>query len=163
MGDVLSILEWNGTDDRALSALEPATKMIYYITEPAFVESVLSQRNVGQLGNSEDSSELNYAGPIDVNAVGEALHRDLLRLDLHHAFRSMLDHATSSASTSLQRWATATLRHLIAEDRRRAAAGAGYVSFAPQLVSAGDVAILCSLLASEEAVVAAARQTHLGR
>ena len=46
VGDVLSILVWNGTDDRALIALEQTTKMIYYITEPAFVESVLSQRNV---------------------------------------------------------------------------------------------------------------------
>ena len=54
VGDVLSILEWNGTDERALSALEQATKMIYYITEPAFVESVLSQRNVGRASaNSE--------------------------------------------------------------------------------------------------------------
>lgn len=73
---------------------------------------------------------------------------------MHRAFRAMLDHATSSSSTSLQRWATASLRNLINEDQRRAthlASGSNkYQAFISQLVSTGGITILCSLMTSDD-------------
>ncbi|MBV5333591.1 hypothetical protein JZU54_08720, partial [bacterium] len=81
--------------------------------------------------------------------------------------------ATSSESPSLQRWAAASLRHLIAEDRRlatcssyRSSAGTAglsssssrYEPFVTRLVSTGGIMILCSLLSSDEAIVVSARE-----
>jgi len=158
VNDVLAILEWNGTDDRSLSALEQAAKVIYYITEPNFIASAISKRDIGgeeATNNDEDDDTTNEEnGPIDVDAVAESMH-DFIQIDIHRAFRSMLDHATSFASASLQRWATASLRHLITEDRRRACVYSSgpskYESFMTQLVSTGGIMILCSLLSSEDA------------
>jgi len=152
VNDVLSILEWNGCDSRSLSALEQATKVIYYISEPNFIESAISKResNSYEENRDEDNGD---EGPIDVDEVGMSMH-DFIQIDIHRAFRSMLDHATSSTSPSLQRWATATLRHLITEDRRRAcvySSGANkYQSFMNQLVNTGGIMILCSLLSSDD-------------
>ena len=159
VNDVLSILEWNGSDSRSLSALEQAVKVIYYVTEPNFIESAISKRESGgsyaennddeggERGNNDDG------GPIDVDEVGMSMH-DFIKIDLHRAFRSMLDHATSSTSPSLQRWATATLRHLITEDRRRACiystGPTRYESFMSHLVSTGGIMILCSLLSCDD-------------
>ena len=147
VNDVLSILEWNGSDSRSLSALEQAAKVVYYITEPNFVAGVISRYDTEKEGGDNN-------GPVDVDAFGEALH-NIISIDIHRAFRSMLDHATSSASPSLQRWATATLRHLINEDQRRACVYSSgpnkYTSFMNQLVSTGGVMILCSLLSSDDA------------
>jgi len=159
VNDILAILEWNGTDSRSLSALEEATKVVYYITDPNFVESAISKLSRQEDKKSSPSSseeekkgnDENTGGPIDVDEVVE-LARNYLRLDTHRAFRAMLDHATSSVSSSLQRWSTASLRHLIAEDRRRAcsASSSKYESFMNQLVSTGGIMILCSLLSSDE-------------
>jgi len=153
VNDVLSILEWNGTDSRSLSALEQATKVIYYISEPNFIESAISKRESSSYSENRNEGDDNE-GPIDVDEVGMSMH-DFIQIDIHRAFRSMLDHATSSTSPSLQRWATATLRHLITEDRRRAcvySSGANkYQSFMNQLVNTGGIMILCSLLSSDDA------------
>jgi hypothetical protein len=127
--------------------LEQAAKVIYYITEPSFIAGAISKRETAVSGDAD--------GAIDVDAVAESIHGFLLRMDLHRAFRSMLDHATSSSSPSLQRWATATLRHLITEDQRRACVYSSgplkYDSFMNQLVQTGGVMILCSLLAADDA------------
>lgn len=175
--DVLAILEWNGTDGRSLSALEQATKVVYYITDPSFVDGALarlarrgrtsSTSDEEKKGNDENNNN-DSTGPVDVDEAWEAseIVRDsLLRIDVHRAFRAMLDHATSSESPSLQRWAAASLRHLIAEDRRRAtcssyrssAGTAGlsssssrYEPFVTRLVSTGGIMILCSLLSSDD-------------
>ncbi|KAL3777474.1 hypothetical protein ACHAW5_007448 [Stephanodiscus triporus] len=166
VNDVLAILEWNGTDGRSLSALEQATKVVYYITDPNFVEGAISKLvrggggGGGATSNEEKKGNDDNRGPVDVDEAGETMVRDLHRIDVHRAFRAMLDHATSSESPSLQRWATASLRHLIAEDRRRACwtspspdGGGGtskYESFMTRLVSTGGIMILCSLLSSDD-------------
>jgi hypothetical protein len=174
VNDVLSILEWNGTDDRSLSAMEQATKVVYYITDPSFVDGAMAKlvsRGGGGRGMQSSSDEEKKGndnengtnGPVDVDEAGECIVRDyLLRIDVHRAFRAMLDHATCSESTSLQRWATASLRHLIAEDRRRACGGyasppgvvystsSKYESFMKRLVNTGGIMILCSLLSSDD-------------
>ncbi|KAL7466235.1 hypothetical protein ACHAXS_006525 [Conticribra weissflogii] len=153
--DILAVLEWNGSDSRTLSALEQAAKVIFYITEPNFIASAISsldlRRNVGDGGLDSD-------GPVDIDALANN-EMDLLHIDIHRAFRSMLDHATTSASPSLQRWATASLRHLITEDQRRACVFSSgpsrYESFTSQLVSTGGVMILCSLLGADDAEIRA--------
>eukprot|EP00585_Thalassiosira_rotula_P012446 CAMPEP_0196131176 /NCGR_PEP_ID=MMETSP0910-20130528/1285_1 /TAXON_ID=49265 /ORGANISM="Thalassiosira rotula, Strain GSO102" /LENGTH=2403 /DNA_ID=CAMNT_0041390619 /DNA_START=126 /DNA_END=7334 /DNA_ORIENTATION=+ len=171
VNDVLGILEWNGNDGRTLSALEQAIKVIYYITEPNFLNGAISKRDVhhrvGTTGTSEENDGGSDAaaaaaaagrgeggGPIDIDAVAESIH-DFIKIDIHRAFRSMLDHATSSMSPSLQRWAVASLRHLITEDQRRTcmydSGPSKYESFLTQLVSTGGIMILCSLLSSEDA------------
>jgi hypothetical protein len=151
----LGILEWNGNDDRTLSALEQAIKVIYYITEPNFVAGAISKRDVrGGVSEKTGGSVDALDGPMDVDAVAEAIH-GFIKIDIHRAFRSMLDHATSYASLSLQRWAVASLRHLITEDQRRSCVyntgPTRYDSFMTQLVSTGGIMILCSLLSSEDA------------
>jgi len=171
VNDVLGILEWNGNDGRTLSALEQAIKVIYYITEPNFLNGAISKRDVHHRGGATGTSEENDGGsdaaaavaaaardegggPIDIDAVAESIH-DFIKIDIHRAFRSMLDHATSSTSPSLQRWAVASLRHLITEDQRRAciysSGTSKYESFMTDLVSTGGIMILCSLLSSEDA------------
>jgi hypothetical protein len=81
-------------------------------------------------------------------------------LDVHRALRNVLDHATSSSSPPLQRWAVASVRHLVLEDRRRAAASSGseagdasnnYKSFLTQFISTGAIMILCSLMSADDA------------
>lgn len=156
--NILKILEWNGNDIRTLSAQEQAVKVIYYITDPDLIANTLSMKESLQ---EEDE------GPVDVDAVADTMKKDELKeevihIDIHRAFRSMLDHAMSSASPSLQRWATACLSHLIAEDQRRACSvehssssssstpKKKYESFTSQLVSTGGVMILCSLLNSDD-------------
>jgi len=154
VNDVLSILEWNSSDSRSLSAIQQATKVIYYISEPTFIEGAISKRESSSYSDNRDEGDDEDEGPIDVDEVGMSMH-DFIQIDIHRAFRSMLDHATSSTSSSLQRWATATLRHLITEDRRRAcvySSGANkYQSFMNQLVNTGGIMILCSLLSSDDA------------
>jgi len=155
VNDILAILEWSGSDSRTLSALEQATKVVFYITEPNFIASAISNldshRNGGEDGQNSD-------GPVDMDALAND-EMDLLQIDIHRAFRSMLDHATTSASPSLQRWATASLRHLITEDQRRACVFSSgpsrYISFTSQLVSSGGVMILCSLLGADDADIRA--------
>jgi len=152
--DVLKVLEWNGNDIRTLSAQEQAVKVIYYITDPNFIASALSMKE----SLEEDENDVSdRSGPVDVDAVSDEYNDrmdEMTQIDIHRAFRSMLDHATSSASPSLQRWATSCLRHLITEDQRRACSVAHssskYESFTSQLVSTGGVMILCSLLNSED-------------
>ncbi|KAL3826266.1 hypothetical protein ACHAXA_006294, partial [Cyclostephanos tholiformis] len=160
------------------TALEQATKVVYYITDPSFVDGAMaklvsrgggggvipttssSSSDEEKKGNDNENSN---NGPVDVDEAGEFMSRDcLLRIDVHRAFRAMLDHATCSESPSLQRWATASLRHLIAEDRRRARGGyasppnsgqptsSKYESFMKRLVSTGGIMILCSLLSSDD-------------
>lgn len=171
VNDVLSILEWNGTDGRSLSAMEQATKVVYYITDPSFVDGAMAKlisRGGGGGGGMElsheekkgNDNESGDHGPVDVDEAGEYIVRDnLLHIDVHRGFRAMLDHATCSESPSLQRWATASLRHLIAEDRRRArgvppgidqSTSPKYESFMKRLVNTGGIMILCSLLSSED-------------
>ena len=168
---VLKILEWHGTDDRSVDAIEQAVRVIFYITDPNFIAGFVSRESGG---DAKDE------GPIDVDDAVMVLseQRNLVdHLDVHRAFRSMLDHATNTSSPSLQRWATVTLRHLIAEDMRRTCLYSKgphkYASFLGQLVSTGGIIILCSLLSSEdsetrgsatvalEAIVVSARQIAL--
>jgi hypothetical protein len=157
--DVLQILEWNGNDIRTLSAQEQAVKVIYYITDPNFIASALSMKE----GLEEDENNVKSgSGPVDVDTIGIEYNNErrrdediMIQIDIHRAFRSMLDHATSSASPSLQRWATACLRHLITEDQRRAcsvvaSSSSKYESFTSQLVSTGGIMILVSLLNSDD-------------
>ncbi|KAL7491837.1 hypothetical protein ACHAWT_001100 [Skeletonema menzelii] len=154
--DVLKILEWNGNDIRTLSAQEQAVKVIYYITDPNFIAGALSmQESLKEDENNASGGGSN--GPVDVDALSDEYNErmdEMIQIDIHRAFRSMLDHATSSASPSLQRWATACLRHLITEDQRRACSVAysssKYESFTSQLVTTGGVMILCSLLNSDD-------------
>jgi hypothetical protein len=157
--DILKILEWNGNDIRTLSAQEQAVKVIYYITDPNFIAGALSMKESLEEDENNVSGD-GGSGPVDVDAVGNEYNDrkdEMIQIDIHRAFRSMLDHATSSASPSLQRWATACLRHLITEDQRRACSVAysspsssKYESFTSQLVSTGGVMILCSLLNSDD-------------
>ena len=166
VNDVLKILEWNGNDVRTLSAQEQAVKVIYYITDPNFIASVHSMMTESCLLEEGKNNEntASGGGPVDVDAVGDDECNDgndemIIQIDIHRAFRSMFDHSTSSASPSLQRWATACLRHLITEDQRRAchcsvasssSSSSKYESFTSQLVSTGGVMILCSLLNSDD-------------
>lgn len=167
---VLKISEWDGTDDRSVDAIEQAVKVIFFVTDPNFIAGFVSR---------EFDVDAKDEGPIDVDdaVMVSSEQRNLVDLDVHRAFRSMLDHATNTSSPSLQRWATVTLRHLIAEDMRRTCLYSKgpnkYVSFLGQLVSTGGIIILCSLLSSEdsetrgsatvalEAIVVSARQIAL--
>ena len=146
---ILSVLEWNGSDGRIIGAQEQAAKIIYYITDPKLISAALSNGDV----DDDNVDATNKGRPVDVDAVGSN-DNHILELDVHRAFRAMLDHATSSSSPSLQRWATASLRHLIIEDQRRACvlspSPEKYKPFTSQLVSTGGIMILCSLLASDD-------------
>ena len=151
---ILSVLEWNGSDGRTIGAQEQAAKIIYYITDPKLISAALSKGTANE-DNGNDVDATNEGGPVDVDAVGSTTDNHILQLDVHRAFRAMLDHATNSSSPSLQRWATASLRHLITEDQRRACvlSSSGrdkYKPFTSQLVSTGGIMILCSLLASDD-------------
>eukprot|EP00804_Cyclotella_cryptica_P011755 CCRYP_011353-RA/>CCRYP_011353-RA protein AED:0.03 eAED:0.03 QI:203/0.6/0.66/1/0.8/0.66/6/0/2263 len=149
---ILSVLEWSGSDGRAVGALEQAAKIIFYITEPTFIANALSMLSSETEEHDGDPST-NNSKPVDVDPLG--LTTNTLGLDVHRAIRAMLDHATNSSSQSLQRWATASLRHLIAEDHRLACIVSSgpnrYESFTSKLVSTGGVTILCSLLGSDDA------------
>ena len=150
MDGILSVLEWSGSDDRTIGAQEQAAKILFYITDPKLIASALTS------GNDDDAkgdvNAVSDSRPIDVDAAASS--DVILEFDVHRAFRAMLDHTTNSSSTPLQRWATASLRHLIIEDQRRACIFSSgpnkYQSFSSQLISTGGVMILCSLLASED-------------
>lgn len=148
---ILSVLEWNGSDGRTIGAQEQAAKIIYYITDPKLISAALSNGDADD--DNDDIDATNEGRPVNVDAVGSN-DNHILELDVHRAFKAMLDHATSSSSPSLQRWATASLRHLIIEDQRRACVLSSspdkYKPFTSQLVSTGGIMILCSLLASDD-------------
>ena len=54
VNDVLAVLEWNGSDARTLSAMEQAVKVVYYLTEPSFVEGAISKWDAHQRRGSEE-------------------------------------------------------------------------------------------------------------
>ena len=146
---ILSVLEWSGSDDRTIGAQEQAAKILFYVSDPKLIAVALTRGNVDEEENIDGTND---SRPVDVDAVAST--DIILELDIHRAFRAMFDHTTNSSSTTLQRWATASLRHLIIEDQRRAcifSSGSNkYQSFSSQLVSTGGVMILCSLLASDD-------------
>ena len=131
---VLTLLEWSGTSRRTLAVQEQAARAIFYLSDPSVVSS---QDSPGGGGSSD-------------------------RLDVHRALRDVLDHATTSASPSLQRWAAAGVRNLIIEDKRRAliaveeSAATGespdYESLVAgrDFVDNGGAMILCSLMGSDD-------------
>lgn len=80
------------------------------------------------------------ADPEELSVEGDRL----ALLNIHRCLQNTLDHVTSSTSTALQRWASASLRNLIRLDHFSANADDSYQAY--PLVDTGGVMILCSLL-----------------
>eukprot|EP00978_Attheya_sp_CCMP212_P032199 scaffold124401_cov54-Attheya_sp.AAC.1 len=173
MDSILALLEWSGTDKRTLAVQEQASRSLFYLSDPTIIQSIFQREMQGSLpkahpefqstkrsstdsslGSGEDKAEQESDEDTHVNVVDS--------LDIHRTLRNMLDHTTTSASTSLQRWAAACIRNLVAEDQRRsclasndaASMGGGklsYTSFLSQMCAEGGVMILCSLIGAEDA------------
>jgi len=173
LDSVLKLLEWSGTAARTLAVQEQAMRSIFYLTDTSTIKGLYtSSKDEGGMGfGSGVGSQIYDAGGLldDETAGGQPdddmSARDLAwRLDTHRTLRACLDHTTTSSSPSLQRWAAAAIRNLIAEDRRRACGaiaacasqGGGallkYDSFTnSSLVETGGVMILSSLISSDDA------------
>ena len=136
-GDILALMEWSGTSTKTLAVQEEAARTLFYMTDAKVFAKLLQMSEQGE-----------------VNKVDRLC-------DVPRTMRIMLDHTTSNASASLQRWAAACIRNLVAEDYRRAcdsvteAMTTGnvtltYESFTPEFLSTGGIMILSSLVASED-------------
>ena len=162
---LLKILERSSTDRRTLFVQEQAAKALFYLTEPSVLSSLPEKKDDDRdYGNSDD-------------------------LDLPHALRNVLDHATTSSSSNsynstttnpnLQRWAAACVRHLMVEDVRRATLAANEVAakvasgeppapptytsqLIPELQQTGGIVLLCSLVGSPDADLKAHATAALG-
>lgn len=146
MESILGLLERNGSDRRTLFIQEQSARVIFYLTEPKILTSLVRKHE-------------------DLTAKGEEVE-GVECMDLPRALRNMLDHCSDSKNPNLQRWSTSTIHHLVLEDQRRATMsvnevaaavasgqapdGPEYSSFLDQLVSTGGVMILCSLIGAED-------------
>lgn len=173
LDSILKLLEWSGTAARTLAVQEQAMRSIFYLTDTSTIKGLYtSSKEEGGMGfGSGVGGQIYDAGGLldDETAGGrpddDMSERDIAwRLDTHRTLRACLDHTTTSSSPSLQRWAAAAIRNLIAEDRRRACGaiaacasqGGGallkYDSFTnSSLVETGGVMILSSLISSDDA------------
>ena len=167
---LLKILERSSTDRRTLFVQEQAAKALFYLTEPSVLSSLPEK-------TSSKEDDRDYGTQED--------------LDLPHALRNVLDHATTSSSSqssyhnstttnpNLQRWAAACVRHLIVEDVRRATLAANEVAakvasgeppsppsytsqLIPELQHTGGIVLLCSLVGSPDADLKAHATAALG-
>lgn len=139
LDDMFKLLEHSGTSDKTLATQEQAARALFYLTDGNIIRELIASDG----DSAEDSSQ----------AVESC--------DVHRSLRNMLDHTTSSASPSLQRWAAACIRNLLAEDHRRASDAVTeamttgnnelrHESFISHLVSSGGVMILSSLMGSDD-------------
>jgi len=164
-------LEYSGTSDRAICALSTLLALGKIVGDNSFANAVYMQARgtvimesvLKLLEQSGSSKHTLFYQEQAARAIFYLSDEDLLSsitpedqtLDLHRSLRNMLDHATCSASPSLQRWAAACIRNLIIQDMHRttlyANTDTSYDSFTTQLVNTGGVMILCSLIAGEDA------------
>jgi len=138
--DIFKLLEWSGSSTKTLAVQEQAARTLFYLTDAKVI------------------AELIEMGEARTHGWGNIL---VERCDVHRALRSVLDHTTQNASPSLQRWSAACICNLVAEDYRRACDAINdamtmgsnefkYESFNMELVSAGGVMILSSLVSSHD-------------
>ena len=158
--DILTLLERSGSDRKTLFVQEQAARAIFYLTDATMLTSLIPKQS--ELRDEKPNQEF---GGVE-------------SLDLHRAFRSMLDHSSASKNPNLQRWATACIRNLVFEDQRRTTNGsndiaaaiamgeqqpqANYDSFLEQLVSTGGIMILCSLIGADDSDTRAHAMGALG-
>jgi hypothetical protein len=138
---VMLALERSGTDRKTLYVQEQAARLLFYLSEPATMTTVMRKQTDSKSGVES--------------------------LELSRAMRNLLDHASTSKNPHLQRWSASTLQNLIVEDRRRvveavndaaAVVASGqdiptslsYNSCLPELVQSGGVMILCSLIGADD-------------
>ena len=142
---ICKLLEWSGTHMKTLAVQEQAVKAMFYLTDGRVIADILAMEEA-------DGSLLNEGW---INSA-------VMICDMPRVLRIMLDHATCTSSTTLQRWSAACLRSLIIEDERRGcesiseAMSMGYSElryepFVTELVSSGGAMILSSLIASDDA------------
>ena len=171
-------LEYGGTSDRAIYALSTLLALGKIVGDHSFALAIFKQdqgngeneqtggekakvmdsilKLLEQSGSSrhvlffqeQAARSIFYLSDVDVIPPEDKT------LDLHRALRNMLDHATCSTSSSLQRWAAACIRNLIIQDQLRTSLYSNsemkYESFTSELVATGGVIILCSLIAAED-------------
>jgi len=141
LDDMFNLLERSSTNNETLAVQEQTARALFYLTDGNVIRDLLVVDGGG--GDSEDDSQAVEA------------------CDVHRSLRNMLDHTTSSESPSLQRWAAACIRNLLAEDYRRACDAVSeamttgnnelrHESFISHLVSSGGVMILSSLMGSDD-------------
>jgi len=139
LDDMFKLLEQSGTANKTLATQEQAARALFYLTDGNVIRELIALDG----DSAEDSSQV-----VEV-------------CDVHRSLRNMLDHTTSSASPSLQRWAAACIRNLLAEDYRRASDAVTeamttgnnelrHESFISHLISSGGVMILSSLMGSDD-------------
>ena len=161
---ILKILERNASTRQVASVQVQAARALFYLTDPKVIEGMLKKGN-GDEGDNNNSSggaadfyaelaagqqeEIKNESAV-VNEIDESTITSAL--DVHRALRCVLDHSADSEAPSLQRWSAASIRHLIAEDCRRAMdTDTSYKSFMPQIISTGGILILCSLMCTNDA------------
>jgi hypothetical protein len=118
---------------------------VYYLSEKRVISDILEMEEAN--GHLLEEGWINSA---------------VMMCDVPRVLRSMLDHTTCTASSSLQRWAAACIGNLISEDERRGCEAVSeamsmgyselrYESFISELVSSGGAMILSSLVSSDDA------------
>ncbi len=144
--DVLTLLEWSGSSTKTLAVQEQAAQTLFYLTDSKVIAAILS------MGDEKVAKSMEREGWSD----------DILRrCDIHRALRSVLDHTTQTMSPSLQRWSSACICNLIADDYRRSCEAINYAmamgsqelkydSFTMEMVSSGGLMILSSLVSSDD-------------
>jgi len=143
--NLFNLLEQSGSSVKTLAVQEQASRALFYLTDANVIKSLLVLQ--------EDR--------VNRREIEETTTQAVESCDVHRSLRNMLDHATSSASPSLRRWAGACIRNLITEDHRRACDAVTeamitentklkHESFISNLVASGGVMILSSLMGSED-------------
>lgn len=164
--DLCSLLEWYGTSTKTIAVQEQAARVLFYLTEPKVISSFLAKEDESLSESSNSGSDESIYPSYGEVEDGWAT-RAIEHCDVHRLLKNLLDLTTSTGSTCLQRWAAASFRNLIAEDFRRASDsitnamlcgngnGLVYESFTYQLISAGGIMILSSLMGADDSDVRA--------
>ena len=156
---ILQLLERNSSSSQVISSQVFAARALFYLTDPKIItrmlsgeDSTSSSSNGGaaefyaEIANQNENSKLSE--PVLVKEIDEVTIAS--KLDVHRALRNVLDHSSASGTPSLQRWAAASIRHLIIEDKRRVIQNSSYNSFIPQISSTGGILILCSMMGTSD-------------
>lgn len=150
---LLRLLEKNSTSREVVAAQVHAARALFYVTDPKVISRMLSGESQSNGGVADFYAEIENSQEDEKKSEPEKFDAMTLesRLDVQRALRNMLDHSSSSGYPSLQRWATASIRHLVIEDRRRSIdEQSSYKSFIPKISSTGGVLILCSLMGASD-------------
>lgn len=165
--DLCKLLEWYGTSSKTIAVQEQTARTLFYLTDPKVISTFLAKEDDHLSDNmkveTEKSSPYPSYGEVEDGWATKAIEY----CDVHRLLKNLLDHTTSTGSTSLQRWSAASFQNLITEDFRRACDaitnamlcgngnGLAYESYMFQLISSGGIMILSSLMGADDSDVRA--------